>query len=237
MRDKINLIIFGLLVVLAPTGVWAQEEEDKVNNVFQGTRVVNGQSANLADDGVLMLMIQHRFGDISGGFYDLFGLDVASMRLGFEYGLGKNLNLGVGRSTWLKTFDAFAKWRLVQQKNDFPFTAVVSAGGSLPTMRDHFPAAYDQFSDKVSWNFQVLLAKNVDNFGIHLSPGFLQTGYMPELNKELSVFTLGTAAALRISKKVSVNLEYLVPFNSEIQGDNALSMGVDIDTGGHLFQL
>lgn len=237
MRNKICQVMVILFVILFPLGIWAQEEVEKINNVFQGTRVVNGQSVNLADDGVLLLMIQHRFGDINGGFYDLFGLDVASMRLGFEYGLGKNLNLGIGRSTWLKTFDTFAKFRLVQQKSDFPFTAVVSAGASLPTDRNYFPSSNDQFSDKLSWNFQLLMATSIDNFAIHLSPGFLQTGYIPALNRDLSVFTLGSAAALRVSKKVSVNLEYLVPFSSDISGDNALSMGVDIETKGHLFQL
>ncbi|WP_045025778.1 DUF5777 family beta-barrel protein [Draconibacterium sediminis] len=232
-----RISLFLLLHVILTCAASGQEEENGIENAFQGTRIVNGQSANLAGDGELRLLIQHRFGDISGGLYELFGLDDASMRLGFEYGFGDNFNLGVGRSTWLKTYDAFAKYRLVQQKSDFPFSAVLSVGSSIPTIRDYFPEASDNFSDKLSWNAQLHLSKTIGKFALHLSPGFLETGYLYDVGENLSVFTLGTAAAVRISKKVSANLEYLAPFNSDIMGDNALSLGVDIDTGGHLFQL
>lgn len=227
-------ILSGLVLLCFGAHLFAQET---VDNTFQGTRLVNGQSANMAEKGELLLMIQHRFGDISGGFYELFGLDQASMRLGFEYGFGNSFNAGIGRSTWLKTFDAFVKGRIVEQSSDFPFSAVVSAGGSLPTLRDYFPEEYDNFSDKASGNVQIHLAKTMGKIGLQVSPGFLKTGFLPEIDQNLSVFTLGTSGSVRISKKVSVNAEYLVPFSEEIKGENAFSVGVDLDTGGHLFQL
>ncbi|WP_167616734.1 DUF5777 family beta-barrel protein [Maribellus sediminis] len=232
MKQRFWLVVFLVFV----SGALAAQD-DEVKNAFQGNRLVNGQSTNLSKDGELDLLIQHRFGDISGGLYELFGLDLASMRLGFEYGLGNNLNLGIGRSTWLKTYDAFAKYSFVQQNSSFPFSAVVSAGGSVPTIRDYFPDEYDQFSDKFSWNAQLNLSKTMGSFALQLSPGFMKTGYLLDVGDDLSMFTLGTGAAVRISKKVSANLEYLIPFDDEIPGDNALSLGVDIDTGGHLFQL
>jgi len=234
MKRIMLLLLFHVFLIVTVLG---QEEDNEIENVFQGTRIVNGQAANLAGNGDLVLLIQHRFGDISGGLYDFFGLDYASMRLGFEYGFGDNFNLGAGHSTWLKTYDAFAKYRLVQQKSDFPFSAVFSVGSSVPTIRDYFPEASDNFSDKLSWNAQLHLMKTMGNFALHLSPGFLETGYLYDVGENLSIFTLGSAVAVRISESVSANLEYLVPFNSDIQGDNALSLGVDINTGGHLFQL
>jgi len=230
-----RLLWLAILLVFLSETLSAQDE--KVNSVFQGTRLVNGQSTNLSQDGELDLLIQHRFGDISGGFYDLFGLDLASMRLGFDYGLGDNLNLGIGRSTWLKTYDAFAKYKLVQQKSSFPFSAVLSVGSSVPTIRDYFPDEFDTFSDKFSWNAQLHLSKTIGSFALQVSPGFMKTGYLIEVGDDLSMFTLGTGAAVRISKKLSANLEYLVPFDSKITGDNSMSLGVDISTGGHLFQL
>jgi hypothetical protein len=232
MKKAIGLLLFMFLLLGIVSG-----QDETIENAFQGNRFVNGQSTNLANDGELHLLIQHRFGDISGGFYDLFGLDVASMRLGFEYGFGDNFNLGIGRSSWFKTYDAFGKYQIVRQKTDFPFTAVLSAGGSLPTIRDYFPDEFDNFSDKFSWNAELHLSKTIGRFALQLSPGYLRTGYIKEVGEDLSFFTLGSATAFRISKKVSANLEYLVPFNSDISGDNALSLGVDIDTGGHLFQL
>ncbi|MDB4584772.1 DUF5777 family beta-barrel protein, partial [Draconibacterium sp.] len=204
---------------------------------FKGTRLVNGHSANLAEKGELQLLIQHRFGNINGGFYELFGLDQASMRIGFEYGFGKNFNLGFGRSTYLKTYDLFGKYRIVQQTTNFPFTATVNAGGSFPAIRDYFPDSYDSFSDKVSGNVQLHLATTIKKLSFQVSPGFLKTGYIPAESENFSLFTMGFGGSFRISKKVSTNIEYLVPFNSDLPGKNPLSFGLDLDTGGHLFQI
>lgn len=234
MKLFLSLILSMFYVLPA---AMAQEETEPVKNSFKGTHFVNGQSVNLVQKGELHLHIQHRFGDISGGAYELFGLDQASMRLGFEYGFGNNFNLGIGRSSWLKTFDGFAKYSFAKQTSDFPFSAVVTLGGSLPTIRDYFPNEYDNFSDKFSWEAQLHLAKTMGKIGVQLSPGFLKTGYINTISQNLSVFTLGAGGSVIISKKVSANLEYLAPFNSDIPGENALSLGVDIDTGGHLFQL
>ena len=227
-------ILFTLLLFFV---ICSSQEEDKIKNSFQGTRLVNGQSVNLAEKGELQLLIQHRFGNINGGFYEFFGLDQASMRLGFEYGFGDNFNLGFGRSTYLKTYDLFAKIRLVQQTTNFPFTAVVTAGGSLPVIKDYFPDSYDSFSDKASGNVQVHLASTIKKFGFQVSPGYMKTGYLPAEDENISMFTMGFGSSFSFTKKVSANIEYLIPFNSELPGKNPLSIGVDLDTGGHLFQI
>lgn len=230
---KLSFILIIILIAIATNA----QEAEKVKNTFRGTRFVNAQSVNLADKGDLMLLIQHRFGDISGGGYEFFGLDEASMRIGFEYGFGKNINIGIGRSTYLKTFDAFGKYRFIEQNNNFPITIVATVGGSLPSIRNYFPDEFDNFSDKFSWNGQFHLASTIKNFGFQLSPGFLKTGYLMEENKNLSFFTLGFGGSVKISKKISANIEYLHPFTSKITGKNSLSLGMDLDTGGHLFQL
>lgn len=213
------------------------QEIESTKNTFRGTRFVNAQSANLAKNGDLLLQIQHRFGDISGGGYELFGLDQASMRIGFEYGFGDDFNLGIGRSTYMKTFDAFGKYRLLQQNSNFPLTIVVNAGGSVPSIHYYFPEEYDNFSDKVSLNAQLHVATTIKNIGFQISPGYLKTGYLMDEQQNLSIFTLGVGGSVKISKKVSANIEYLHPFSSNLNGQNPLSLGVDLDTGGHLFQL
>ena len=227
-----------LLFLLFPLVLSAQEKEEKITeNTFQGTRFVNEQSVNLTDQGKLILFIQHRFGEIDGGLYQLFGLDQATMRLGFEYGFGENLNLGFGRSTYMKTYDVYGKYRLMRQTNNFPLTMVVSAGGSVPTIRNVFTEERDNFSDKLAGNVQLHIAKRMGNFGVQVSPGFLSTGYVPTENESFSLFTLGLGGSYRISKKVSANIEYLPHFNSDLETTKPLSLGVDIDTGGHVFQL
>jgi len=226
-----------LITILLFYMICYSQEEQIIKNNFQGTRLVNGHSANLAEKGELQLLIQHRFGNINGGFYEFFGLDQASMRLGFEYGFGKNFNLGFGRSTYLKTYDLFAKIRLIQQTTSFPLTAVVTTGGSFPIIKDYFPESHDSFSDKFSGNVQLHLASTIKKFSFQVSPGYMRTGFLPAENENISMFTMALGGSFSITKKLSTNVEYLVPFNSEVPGNNPLSIGVDLDTGGHLFQI
>jgi hypothetical protein len=233
---KIYLVSGLSFLLFQNSGAQEEMEEKSITNAFQGTHFVNEQSVNLADHGELRLYIQHRFGEIDGGLYQLFGLDQATMRLGFEYGLGKHLNVGFGRSTHMKTYDVYAKGRIAGQTENFPLSVALVAGGSIPTLRI-FPDDENNFSSKYSGNIQLLLAKTFGPVGFQVSPGFLKTGFLLTENKDISAFTAGLAGSVRISSKVSANLEYLHPFTDELPGSNPLSLGVDIDTGGHLFQL
>lgn len=225
------------LIFVFSIGIMNAQMKETIDNIFQGTRLVNGQSANLADKGALLLQIQHRFEDISGGAYEFFGLDQATMRIGFEYGFGDNFNFGFGRSTYLKTYDLFGKFRFVQQSNSFPVSAVVSLGGSLPTVHDFFPDMYDNFSDKFSGNAQLFIARTFKNIGMQLSTGYLNAGFNPYENKNISTVIYSIGGSAKLSKRVSVNVEYLHAINNEISTKSPLSAGIDIDTGGHLFQL
>ncbi len=231
-------IIWSGLLTLVVISLQAQDtEKNTIENVFKGTRFINGQSANLASEGDLLLQIQHRFGDISQGMYEFFGLDQANMRLGFEYGFTKNFTAGIGRSNFFKTYDASVKFRLVQQADNFPFTAVVSAGGSVPTVRNSFPEAHNSFSDKFSWDAQLHLAKTIGILGLQLSPGYLRTGYLLTENNSFEMATLGFGGSVKLAKKVSLNVEYLHPFEDKLTTKDPLSFGIDLATGGHLFQL
>ncbi len=229
----------GYLILLVLT-IQAQDDE-KIENTFKGTRFINSQSANLAEEGVLVMQIQHRFGDISQGMYELFGLDQATMRLGFEYGITKFFTVGIGRSSMFKTYDASLKFRLAQQSVHFPFTITTTIGGSIPTERNYFPEVIKKFSDKNSGNVQLHLAKTIGIIGLQVTPGYLYTGYYNDIitnsYKNLDVVTLGFGGSVKVSKKVSVNLEYLHHFNEKISANKALSAGVDLVYGRHLFQL
>jgi hypothetical protein len=215
----------------------SSQEPNEKENIFIGTRFVNSHSTNLAQKGKLNLLIQHRFGEISGGFYELFGLDQATMRLGFEYGFTDNFMLGVGRSSFLKTYDVYAKYSFINQNDNFPFTAVLAIEGGLPLIRNYYPASKDNFNNKFSGSSFLLLSKTIGNFGLQVSPGFLNTGYLLSESKDFFLFVFGIGGSVKLSKKVSANLEYLYQFNSKFSTKKPLSVGIDIDTGGHLFQL
>jgi hypothetical protein len=231
---KIAVSILSLLLFF---GTNAQEEEKPVKNTFMGTRFINLHSANVAQKNELQMLIQHRFGDISGGFYDFFGLDYASMRLGFEYGITKNLNIGVGRSSYMKTFDSFLKYRFLTQSSNMPLTLTATVAGSFPTIKNVIPDEYSDFSEKASSDIQLHLARSFKNFAVQVSPGYIGTGYIPGENNSYSFFTTAFGGAVKLAKKVTFNIEYLYLFEDEIKNTNPLSASVDIGTSGHLFQI
>ena len=86
-----------------------------VTGTFKGTRIINTHSVETPAKGVLLFMIMHRFGKINEGAYEFFGLDNATMRMGFDYGLTDELTVGIGRSTFQKTYDGYLKGKLLRQ--------------------------------------------------------------------------------------------------------------------------
>ncbi|HKJ78145.1 MAG TPA: DUF5777 family beta-barrel protein [Prolixibacteraceae bacterium] len=232
-----SITLFTCAFIWSNVGAQNNDPVEPIDNIFQGTRLVNEQSANLVEKGKLNLLIQHRFGEIDGGFYELFGLDQAAMHLGFEYGFGHDFTAGFGRSSYMKTYDVYGKFRFAQQTTNFPLTIAIIAAGSIPTVKDYFPSNHSDLTDKLSGNVQLLFAKSIDAVGIQISPGYLTTGYLLSEGEKVSLFTTAFAGSVKLSKKVTANLEYLAHFNSDFNSDKPLSLGVDIETGGHLFQL
>src|ERR1700712_3835554 len=119
--------VFILLISLFfLNGVYAQDDimkslqdssakKEYVSGAFKSTRVINGNSVEMLGKGVLDVRILHRFGPVNQGVNQFFGLDQASMRLGFDYGISKNFTIGIGRTTTNKDVDGFLKYRLIQQ--------------------------------------------------------------------------------------------------------------------------
>ncbi len=230
---KLTIIFFAIFLLLELNG----QEVEPVKNVFKGTRFVNLNSTNVTSKNELQMLIQHRFGNIKDGFYEWFGLDLASMRMGFEYGLTDNFQIGIGRSTYMKTFDSFLKYRFWPQTETFPVTITATVAGSFPTLKGVIPENFNSFSEKASGNVQLHVSKSFQNFGFQFSPGYIGTGYIPTENNSFSFATLGVGGSAKLSKKVTLNIEYLHRFEDEIDFMNPLSAGIDIRTSGHLFQI
>ncbi len=233
-----KLLAAAIFIFVTGAQCFAQTTEgEPAESAFNGTRLVNEHSVDLPDKGELLFLIQHRFGELDGGLYELFGLDQATMRLGFEYGFGNDFSAGFGRSSWLKTYDLFVKARFVQQIENFPFTLAAVANASVPTLRNYFPEPENSLFSKSAASIQLLIAKTIGNIGFQVSPGVLSTGYLLSQNDNVLLFTTGIAGSVKISDLITASVEYLPSFHSSFSGTNPLSIGVDIDTRGHLFQL
>jgi hypothetical protein len=212
------------------------------SSIFKTTRIVDGQSVETLPRNVLDVRISHRFGPISSGIYNLFGLDNATMRLGFDYGLSHNVMIGVGHSTYQKTYDAFLKFRLLRQSSgriSMPVTVSFVPVVAINTLRQ-FDSVHTPFSHRVSTVLQLLIARKFsEKLALQLMPSFVHTDDISFFHPKRNVVAIGAGGRYSISKRVSLNAEYFyrVPGTKAPNAKNVLSFGVDILTGGHVFQL
>lgn len=249
-----SLLPFLLFTILFPNIAVAQEEDllsllgeeettEYVNASFKTNRVINLHSLESTAYGVLDFKINHRFSPISEGFYDLFGLDGANIRLGLDYGVSDVLTIGAGRSSQDKTYDGYIKYKFLRQstgKTNFPFTAAILATTTLKSIRWANPDRENYFSSRLSYCWQMIIGRKfTESFSLQLSPTVVHRNLVKTKAEKNDVYALGTAGRIKLSKRVALNAEYIYVLPDQLAPEykNALSIGFDIETGGHVFQL
>jgi Membrane bound beta barrel domain (DUF5777) len=214
---------------------------EKVSGAFKSTRVINAHSTEMLAKGNLDFRILHRFGFVSDGAKQFFGLDAATMRLGFDYGITNNIMVGIGRSTYRKEIDAFIKGRILQQTTGakvMPFSLLVAAGYAVHT-EESFAAVKPTLVDRSAYYVQTIIGRKFSSkFSLQLSPIFVHTNFPFNLTDDQDIFAMGGGARYKVSKRVAITLDYHHPFGKLADNyTDPLSVGVDIETGGHVFQL
>lgn len=215
----------------------------EVLGAFNGTRILNSHSIETRKKGILEFLIHHRFGRVNSGFDQLFGLDDSNIRLGFEYAFTNDFTVALGRSSFEKTFDGYLKYRLLKQKegeNPFPFSLTLFTSATEKTIKDYDPEFKPSFSDRLTYTSQLLLAKKFNqDFSLQIVPTYIHYNKTPVTGDPNDIYALGFGTRVKISKRVSLNGEYYSSFNSfkSIDTKNMIALGIDIETGGHIFQL
>jgi len=212
-----------------------------IKGTFKGTYILNTASVENIGKGVLQVMIMHRFGKVSDGAYELFGLDNATIRLGLDYGITDRLMVTVGRSSFQKAFDGSLKYRILRQASNKgqPISLSLNAGITYTNLR--YPdKPYMNGKYRTDYFTQLLLARKFStNFSLQLTPGWIHYNLVPEAIDKNNVFVLGAGSRLKLTKRLSINAEYNYLFNNQVVTNkvyNSLSAGLDIETGGHVFQ-
>lgn len=250
----------GLLaawLVLAPTA-HAQTQPDLLGQLekqaanappevvaatFKGTHIINSQSVETPGAGTLAFLIQHRFGTLNSGAYNFFGLDQAVLRLSFEYGLTPRLAVGVGRSSQEKTFDGFVKYRALRQTTGaraVPVSVTLFASSAVTTLKFADPTTDRSLGSRVAYAYQALIARKFSpNLSAQLMPTLIHRNYVATPAEQNDVYALGAGLRQKLTKRTALTADYyyLLPGYTARNFRNALGLGVDIETGGHVFQL
>ena len=217
-------------------------KREVVTATFKGTHIINSQSVETPGHGTLAFLIQHRFGTLNSGAYNFFGLDQAVLRLSFEYGLTNRLAVGVGRSNTGKTFDGFLKYRAIQQSTGagaMPVSVTLLASSALMTLK--FTDGSERTTpSRVAYTYQALIARKVSpGLSVQFMPTLIHRNYVATAAEKNDVYAVGAGLRQKLTKRLALTADYfyLTPGNTADNFRNALGVGVDIETGGHVFQL
>ncbi|MFM7838942.1 MAG: DUF5777 family beta-barrel protein [Chitinophagaceae bacterium] len=249
MRNLLLLFLASLLALnsMAQEDLFAlaQKESDSADQykkvytiaTFKGTRLINGHSVETIGKGDMDFRIHHRFGELNSGINDLFGLDFATQFIGFDFGLSRSLNIGVSRSSVQKQYEAFVKFRLLQQSTGYHASPLsITAISSVVSTSDRNLKLTT--TERLAFINQIIIARKFsESFSLQLMPTMIHFNMVPLTTDPNDLFSLGIGLRQKISKRVSVNGEYYHQFQSFAGTTNSLALGVDIETGGHVFQL
>jgi hypothetical protein len=215
-----------------------------VESAFKGTRVVNAQSLEIPKPKILQFMIQHRFGSIENGFYDLFGMDYATIRFDFHYGLTDRLSIGIGRSSLDKIYDMFLKIKLIRQTSgskSFPFSVLFYSDIGIDTKRkpEIYPSVKDNFSNRLLYVNQFIIGRKFSrNLSLEILPTLLHRNLVPTNDDDHDQASIGIAGRFKLSNRISINADYFFPIGDRNDNyKNSLAIGIDYETGGHVFQV
>ncbi|HXB28906.1 MAG TPA: DUF5777 family beta-barrel protein [Puia sp.] len=259
---KIRKTFFSLILILSGFHLLAQDsllkslndsisavpDNGYVTGTFKALYIVNMKTIEAPAAGALNVEIQHRFGTINTGAYNLWGLDFATLRLGLDYGITDRLSVGIGRSSYLETFDGYLKYKLLRQSES---SMPVSVGllGTSSYFTNHAPLgdnANISGSSRFNYTLQMLIARKFNShFSFELTPTFIHYNMVTSPDQN-NVFALCGGARMKISKRMAITAEYDYLFPNQLVSPlfppspprtNSLSFGWDIETGGHVFQL
>lgn len=219
----------------------APKESVPASAAFKGLQICNIQSTKLPAKHDWYFIVSHRFGDCTNGLDNFFGLDAAYTKIGGIYGVTDWWSLGLSRHTYNKTYELASKVRIANQMEDGnPFTIAVyntlDANSALKKEVD--PEL--KFSDRLAFSTQLLIStKFNESFSFEIDPIFVHKNLFEPTEEKKDQFLVAAGGRLKVSKRISVNMDYAHNFSRLNSGPyhNPLSIGMDIDTGGHIFQL
>ena len=255
-KIKMNKIFIFLGLIFISFSGFSQDIDDLLDSelsvtkeyitaTFKSTHIINSHSVAQLKKNHLNFIIYHRFGSISGGISKFFGIDNANMRLGFEYALNDWLTIGIGRSNYEKNYDGFIKARLLRQskggKFSSPVTLAYLASSEIFTRPFNDPSRENYFSSRLTYVHQLLIARKLsENLSLQLMPTVVHKNLVKTVTQMNDLPAIGIGGRYKITKRMAVTFEYYKSIrlsNEDIQYHDPIGIGIDIETGGHVFQL
>ena len=207
---------------------------------FKAMKIGNLQSTKVAAKGDLYMYVSHRFGTLRDGLTTFFGFDNANTKIQFVYGVFDGVQIGLARESIRQTYSTHIKIKLKNQTKRFPFHVAAYGITNIRTDldKDRYPLL--KFGDNLSYATQLLISRRFSNrFSFEVAPTYVRQNLVLEPFQKHDQVALGVGGRMKMSKRMSVNIDYVHNFSRHKNSiyNNPLTIGLDIETGGHVFQL
>lgn len=215
-----------------------QVQDTYASAAFKGLQVVTLQTTKMPAAKEWYVVVSHRFGTVKNGFDTFFGLDNATTKLGAIYGVTNWLSASVSRHTMLKMYEGSLKYRLARQSAAFPFEVAGYSTLDINTFLEKEAYPKIEFSDRLTYVQQLIVSRKFsDALSLELVPSFIHRNLRDAVNEKENQFSVGAGGRIKLTKRMSLNMEYAYNVDKPDYYKNPLSVGLDIETGGHIFQM
>ncbi len=219
----------------------APKQKQAVSAAFKGLQICNIQSTKMPAKNDWYFLVSHRFGDVTHGLDNFFGLDAAYTKIGGIYGVTNWWSVGLSRHTYNKTYELATKERLANQiESGFPVTIVLYNTLDVNSALKKEVDPELQFSDRLAFSAQLLISRKItESFSLEINPVYIHKNLYEPTEEDKNQFLIAGGGRLKVAKRISINMDYAARVNKmeDTPYHNPVSIGMDIDTGGHIFQL
>lgn len=242
---KISAILIVLILAISVT-VYSQntiEETHYTYQTFRDTRIINGHSVESGMQGEMKFIISHRFGEINRGAYELWGLDQGTIRYGLDYAITNNLDVGIGRSSFQKTADAYVKYKHKSQSSggrNMPISMTYLGGLTYNSLKWQNKELDFPIANRLTYFTQVIVARKFSStFSLQIMPTYVHRNYVQTRQITNDLLFIGMASKIQVTKVTAIQIEYYPKIYGQLASGrgNSLSIGAEFQTKAHVFQL
>ncbi|QZE14056.1 hypothetical protein K4L44_16235 [Halosquirtibacter laminarini] len=244
---KLNYVI--LLITISYTSYGQNRNTKDVFPLFWGTNIENLQTSQTLPQGDLELRIFHRFGEISTGASDMFGVYAPSnITMGLAYGITSNLMLVFDTEKQNRFYDLSLKYRFLTQKTDnsIPLSVSYIFTTSYSGMdKENYGVTYHA-ANRWSYLNQLVAEKQI-GYKINTMLGIYYTHHnAAKPTQPHDIGAVSFAMGYRFGKKMSIFANYQYNQALTFLGDNSsrdevgkdgASVGISYGTPTHKFQV
>lgn len=216
-----------------------------ISGTFYNGHLINQQTTEVVGKNSLDFRIEHRFANVNSGAYNAWGFDgPANIRLGLDYSYDGRLMIGIGRSSEQKMVDSYLKYKILRQKTErMPLTLVLVS--TMFYTNEHVPdnngfPVYPYRSDRFSYCHELIIGRKFsEKFSLQIAPLYLHYNIVPTISDRNDVFAITAAARYKLKKHFALDAEtsYTLSHYSNTVYYNESGVGIEIETGGHVFQV